>query len=162
MVRAYDVIRPVPAEVTDRIISNGLRAPSAGFSQGWAFLVLDKAGDVARFREVVRPEDHPGNWFAASVDAPLLIIPHSNKDAYLDRYALPDKGSRTARMPGGQLPTGISIPVRVAADAADRGGCRAGCLFLRHSGRADRCLLGGIRYPGTVQADRSDLSRLQR
>ena len=31
-------------------------------------------------------------WFAANVDAPLLIIPHSNKDAYLDRYAQPDKG----------------------------------------------------------------------
>jgi nitroreductase len=92
MVRTYDLSRPVPAEVTDRIIGNGLRAPSAGFSQGWAFLVLDKADDVARFRDVVRPEDHPENWFAANVVAPLLIIPHSNKDAYLDRYALPDKG----------------------------------------------------------------------
>lgn len=26
------------------------------------------------------------------VDAPLLIVAHSNKDAYLDRYARPDKG----------------------------------------------------------------------
>jgi len=47
---------------------------------------------VARFREAVRPDDHPEDWFAANVAAPLLIIPHSNKDAYLDRYALPDKG----------------------------------------------------------------------
>jgi nitroreductase len=92
MVRRYDVSRPVPAELIDRIVGNGLRAPSAGFSQGWGFLVLDTPADVARFRDAVRPDDHPENWFAASVDAPLLIIPHSNKDAYLDRYALPDKG----------------------------------------------------------------------
>jgi len=92
MVRTYDVSRPVPAELIDRIVGNGLRAPSAGFSQGWGFLVLDNLADVARFREAVRPEDHPEEWFAANVDAPLLIIPHSNKDAYLDRYAQPDKG----------------------------------------------------------------------
>jgi len=85
MVRTYDVSRPVPAELIDRIVGNGLRAPSAGFSQGWGFLVLDNLADVARFREAVRPEDHPEEWFAANVDAPLLIIPHSNKDAYLDR-----------------------------------------------------------------------------
>jgi nitroreductase len=92
MVRRYDAGRPVPAELVDRIVRNGLRAPSAGFSQGWGFLVLDNPADVARFREAVRPDDHPENWFAANVDAPLLVIAHSNKDAYLDRYALPDKG----------------------------------------------------------------------
>jgi nitroreductase len=92
MVRSYDVSRPVPAELVDRIVANGLRAPSAGFSQGWGFLVLDTAADVARFRDAVRPQDRPEDWFAATVDAPLLIVAHSNKDAYLDRYALPDKG----------------------------------------------------------------------
>jgi nitroreductase len=92
MVRSYDTSRPVPEEVIDRIVHNGLRAPSAGFSQGWGFLVLDNPADVARFRDAVRPEVDPENWFAANVDAPLLIIAHSNKDAYLDRYARPDKG----------------------------------------------------------------------
>jgi len=92
MVRRYDVSRAVPPEVVDRIVSNGLRAPSAGFSQGWGFLVLDTAADVARFRDAVTPAEDPGGWFAANVEAPLLIVPHSNKDAYLDRYAQPDKG----------------------------------------------------------------------
>jgi nitroreductase len=92
MVRSYDLSRPVPADVVERIVGNGLRAPSAGFSQGWAFLVLDTRADVARFRESVRPQDHPEEWFAAQVDAPLLSVPHSNKGAYLDRYAQPDKG----------------------------------------------------------------------
>jgi nitroreductase len=58
----------------------------------WGFLVLDTPADVARFREAARPETDAGNWFAVGVDAPVLIIPHSNKDAYLDRYAQPDKG----------------------------------------------------------------------
>jgi nitroreductase len=92
MVRRYDLDRPVPADVVDRIVRNGLRAPSAGFSQGWGFLVLDTADDVARFRDAARPEEHADRWFAANVEAPLLIVPHSNKDVYLDRYAQADKG----------------------------------------------------------------------
>jgi nitroreductase len=92
MVRSYDTSRPVPPEVIDRIVHNGLRAPSAGFSQGWGFLVLDTPAGVAKFRASVRRETNPEDYFAATVEAPLLIVPHSNKDAYLDRYAQPDKG----------------------------------------------------------------------
>lgn len=91
-VRRYDPARPVPPEMIDRIVRNGLRAPSAGFSQGWGFLVLDSPADVARFRDAVRPASDPGNWLAANVEAPLVIVALSNKDAYLDRYAQPDKG----------------------------------------------------------------------
>ena len=92
MVRTYDQGRPVPAEVTDRLVQAALRAPSAGFSQGWGFLVLDTPQDIARFRQAVTPDTDPEHWFAAQVRAPLIIVPHSNKDAYLDRYAEPDKG----------------------------------------------------------------------
>jgi nitroreductase len=92
MVRRYHPDRPVPADVVDRIVTNGLRAPSAGFAQGWGFLVLDDPADIARFREAARPAEDPDHWFAANVQAPLLIVPHSHKDAYLDRYAQPDKG----------------------------------------------------------------------
>lgn len=83
MVRRYHPDRPVPPEVVDRIVENGLRAPSAGFSQGWGFLILDTPADVARFRDAVRPDVEPERWFAANVHAPLLIVPHSHKDAYL-------------------------------------------------------------------------------
>ena len=41
MVRNYDPDRPVPAEVRERLLANALRAPSAGFTQGWA---LPRAG----------------------------------------------------------------------------------------------------------------------
>jgi nitroreductase len=92
MVRRYDKNRPVPPEVVARLVDNAVRAPSAGFSQGWGFLVLDTPEDVARFRRAATPEVDAANWFAATFDAPLVIVPCSNKDAYLDRYAQPDKG----------------------------------------------------------------------
>jgi nitroreductase len=92
MVRRYDEARPVPAEVVERLLAAAVRAPSAGFSQGWGFLVLDTAEDVSRFHEAVTPETEADKWFAAEVRAPLIIVPHSNKDAYLDNYASPGKG----------------------------------------------------------------------
>src|SRR5882757_5960164 len=92
MIRHYDLNRPVPTEVVDRILHNAVRAPSAGFSQGWGFLVLDNQEDIARFREACLLDDEPDNYLAARVQAPLLIVTHSNKDVYLDRYARPDKG----------------------------------------------------------------------
>ncbi len=92
MIRRYDLDRPVPGEIVDRILENALRAPSAGFAQGFGFLVLDTPEDLARFRAAATPDEEPENWFSANVQAPLLIVVHSNKDAYLDRYAEADKG----------------------------------------------------------------------
>lgn len=91
MVRRYEQ-RPVPPAIVDELVRNGLRAPSAGFSQGWGFLVLDQPDDIARFRSAATPSEHPDRWFAATFDAPVVIVPCANKDAYLDRYAEPEKG----------------------------------------------------------------------
>jgi len=92
MIRTYDRGRQVPDEVVERLVHNAQRAPSAGFSQGTGFLVLSTEADNARFREAVTPEEDAENWFAAEQQAPLTIVVLSNKDAYLDRYSLPDKG----------------------------------------------------------------------
>lgn len=84
MVRRFQADRPVPPEILDRILHNATRGPSAGFSQGQAFLVLE-GEDLARFW-ALRP-------MANGVrTAPLLIVPMSCKRVYLDRYAQPDKG----------------------------------------------------------------------
>ena len=92
MIRRYDMSRPIPPDVVDRIVDNGLRAPSAGFAQGWGFLVLQGPEEVAQFRTAMASADNADQTLATTVDAPLLIVPHSNKDAYLDRYAEADKG----------------------------------------------------------------------
>jgi nitroreductase len=97
MVRRYDPDRPVAPEVLDRMLANAVHAPSAGFSQGWAFLVLDRPDDVARFWAATTPEGadgaaEPSGWLRGMRTAPVVVVPLSHKDAYLDRYALPDKG----------------------------------------------------------------------
>jgi nitroreductase len=79
----------LPSDVVDRIVANGLRAPSAGFSQGWGFLVLDDATDTARFWETISTGE---SRHERVYDAPLIVVCFSHKDAYLDRYARPDKG----------------------------------------------------------------------
>ncbi|NUR93317.1 MAG: nitroreductase family protein [Nonomuraea sp.] len=89
MVRNYDPDRAVPAEVVTRILDNALHAPSAGFSQGWAFLVLEDPEDRKRFWEAAADDS---DWGLGLRRAPLLIIPCSHKQAYLDRYAERDKG----------------------------------------------------------------------
>jgi nitroreductase len=94
MVRRYSP-EPVDRAVLDRVLSNALRAPSAGFSQGWAFLVLDEPADVARFWCVTSDADDlesPDEWMRGMRTAPVVVVPLSSKEAYLERYAEADKG----------------------------------------------------------------------
>ncbi|GAA1586526.1 MULTISPECIES: nitroreductase family protein [Kribbella] len=93
MVRNYDPDRAVPEEVRERILENGLRAPSGGFSQGWAFLTLE--GDERdRYWRIAAedPDEKYVEWITGLRRAPLLILAFAHKDAYLDRYTEPDKG----------------------------------------------------------------------
>jgi nitroreductase len=93
MVRRYADV-PVDPAVVDRMLGNAVRAPSAGFSQGWAFLVLDRPADLDRFWAATSPPDADleNGWLSGMRTAPVVIVPLSNKSAYLDRYAEPDKG----------------------------------------------------------------------
>ena len=106
MVRRYDPTMPVDPAVIDRMLTHATRAPSAGFSQGWAFLVLDQPADIARFWAATTPEPdgdrsatQPSRWLTGMRTAPVVIVPLSHQAAYLDRYAEPDKGW-TDRDPG--------------------------------------------------------------
>ncbi|PSL51880.1 nitroreductase [Saccharothrix carnea] len=86
MVREF-TDEPVPDETVRRIMRNALRGPSAGYSQGQAFLVL-RGEEQERFYESI---SHL--WAVDTVKtAPVLVIAFAVKDAYLDRYAEPDKG----------------------------------------------------------------------
>ena len=92
MVRNYDPDRPVPPEVRERILANALRAPSAGFSQGWAFLVLETAAERSRYWSATVTSTERDPWLTDMQRAPLLIVALSHRQAYLDRYAAADKG----------------------------------------------------------------------
>ena len=93
MVRAFDPDRAVPTDVVERLLEHAIRAPSAGFSQGWDFLVLEDPADRKRYWSVTADlSKEPDSWLRGMMTAPLLVICLSDKQTYLDRYAEPDKG----------------------------------------------------------------------
>jgi nitroreductase len=91
MVRNYDPDRPVAPEITRKLLEYAIHAPSAGFSQGWHFLVLTAADERAAFWGATG-EEEMDSWLAGMQNAPLLIVAFSDKETYLDRYAEDDKG----------------------------------------------------------------------
>jgi nitroreductase len=92
MVRNYTT-DPVDPALVDLALRNAVRAPNAGFSQGWAFLVLDEPDAVRRFWEATADDiESPDDWLAGMMKAPVVILPCSSKAAYLRRYAEDDKG----------------------------------------------------------------------
>lgn len=93
MIRSYSN-EPVAREQIDRMLDNAVRAPSAGFSQGWSFLVLDTRADIDRYWDIFVGDDEweADNWLKGMRTAPVLIFPCVSKAAYLSRYAEPDKG----------------------------------------------------------------------
>ncbi|MFL6161922.1 MAG: nitroreductase family protein [Jatrophihabitantaceae bacterium] len=92
MVRSYDPERSVSRETVERLLALAIRAPSAGYSQGWQFLVLDEPADRDRFWQLTTDGGVPDSWLRGMQTAPVLVLTLSDKDAYLDRYAQPDKG----------------------------------------------------------------------
>jgi nitroreductase len=91
MVRSFED-RPIDPAIVERLLANAQRAPSAGFSQGWAFLVLEGL-DAKTYWDVLWPEPRRSEFgWPDMFKAPLLIVCLSNKSRYLDRYALSDKG----------------------------------------------------------------------
>jgi nitroreductase len=92
MVRSYDPTRPVPPELREKLLAHAVRAPSAGFSQGWGFLVLESDADRALFWAVTTSPDEPADpWLERMRQAPLIVVPCSSEHAYRERYGAPDK-----------------------------------------------------------------------
>ena len=95
MVRHY-LDRPVEPAVIDRVIAAGLRAPSAGYAQGYALLVLTDPVDRATFWDVTTTPQETASWpaetLAGVMRAPVVAVALSCKRIYLDRYAREDKG----------------------------------------------------------------------
>jgi nitroreductase len=84
--------RPLAEGQLERILERALRAPSAGHTQGWSFLVLEGAEQTQRFWAhdadpgwLAEP-DHPG-----LLRAPVIVIPLASSERYLRRYQERDK-----------------------------------------------------------------------
>jgi len=80
MIRAFKPL-PVPEEKVGRIVELAQHYPSAGFSQGMAFIVVTEPERVRRIRELNRLRG----------DAPVLMVPCVSEKLYHDRYHEHDK-----------------------------------------------------------------------
>jgi nitroreductase len=90
MIRAY---RPDPVDATalQRALAAGRRAPSAGNTDARSFLVLEGA-DTARYWDVSLPLEHRESFpWPGLLVAPVLVVVLVRPDAYVRRYAEPDK-----------------------------------------------------------------------
>jgi nitroreductase len=91
MVRTFDA-RPIPADVLERVLEAGRRAPSAGYSQGYAFVVLEGPEQTRRYWDVALPEERRDEFpFTGLLAAPAIVLPCAIPGAYLERYAEADK-----------------------------------------------------------------------
>ncbi len=92
MVRSFED-RPIPAAVVERLLANARRGPSAGFTQGVELLVLEGADQTSGYWNVSLPEERRSGFrWDGLLRAPLLILVFCSEQAYIDRYAEPDKG----------------------------------------------------------------------
>jgi nitroreductase len=90
MVRRFSPA-PIPQDMIRELLELAVHAPSAGFSQGWAFVVLEGA-ETGRFWAATDDGRPPDSWRRGLMTAPVLVLALSSKRIYLERYAEPDKG----------------------------------------------------------------------
>lgn len=134
---------PVAPAVVDRLVDMARRAPSAGNSQGVAFVVLSGPTETARYWDATLPAERRGGFrWPGLLAAPVLIVVVCSADVYVTRYAEPDKaqtglgvGSEAWPVPYWWVDAGAAVQTLLlgAVDAA-----LGACLFgpFGHEGAA--------------------------
>lgn len=93
MVRAFTP-EPLPEGAVERLVDLARRAPSAGHSQGWAFVALQGAAQTARYWDAaLPPERREGFRWPGLVAAPALVVVLVRPGAWVERYAEADKAA---------------------------------------------------------------------
>ena len=91
MVRNY-TDEPVERETVERIVDAGLRAPSAGNSQGFGFVVVTDLRVRERIAELADEPDYVAAGFDPWISrAPVHVVISVSEKVYKDRYREPDK-----------------------------------------------------------------------
>jgi len=93
MVRSFEPT-PIADDVLRRVLRAGLRAPSAGNTQGTDLVVLAGPAQTARYWDVTLPSERRDRFpWPGLLRAPVLVIPLASPGAYVERYREPDKAS---------------------------------------------------------------------
>jgi nitroreductase len=82
-IRSYAREAPDP-DLIERLVDTARRVPTAGFSQGIDFLVLDDPDLLDEFWRLSGGDPEPD-------DPPVLVLVFSDPERYLERYRAPDK-----------------------------------------------------------------------
>lgn len=91
MVRAFSD-QPVPWATVERILETALHAPSAGFSQGVAFVAVTDPARRQQVAEIAGEGRYTATGHAPFVSgAPVQIVVCTSEQLYHERYREPDK-----------------------------------------------------------------------
>jgi nitroreductase len=141
--------QPVARPLLDQLMANAARIPSAGYSQGFAFVVLTDPARRRLFWETTSGPEWRGESESVPLTrAPVVIVPLAHKQAYLDRYALPDKAhtplSAEAHWPAPywDIDTGFGVML-ILLTAVDLG---LGALFFGIF-RGEQALMDALGVP---------------
>lgn len=158
MVRAFEP-RPVAPGVLDRVLDLARRVPAAGNTQGLDLVVLEGPEQTALYWDATLPPERREAFpWPRLLDAPVLIVPVGDPDAYVARYAEPDKvrsglgeGADAWAVPYWYVDTAFAAMLALLA-AVDEG---LGALFFGQFGHeaAVKAALGipaGRRPVGTI------------
>ncbi len=140
---------PVDRGALDRALTLATRAPSAGNTQGWAFVVLE--GDETALFWAYQAESswlahpsHPG-----LLSAPIIVLPLASRTSYIERYSEPDKApaglQRIERLGRALLAGGHGLRHHAVPAGVNRG--RSGRSVLLPP-EARRALLDALGVPG--------------
>jgi nitroreductase len=85
---------PTPLEPgqLDSLLDVARRVPSAGYSQGFEFVVLEGPEQTSIYWDLALPETKRASFpWPGLLNAPVLVIPLAHADSYVRRYSEDDK-----------------------------------------------------------------------
>jgi nitroreductase len=89
---------PVPLEVLERVVELARHAPSAGFTQGQAFIIVTKPELKQALGKLCGEESYVEGGFHPFIsEAPALVVACTSEAAYHRRYQEPDKVNEDGR-----------------------------------------------------------------
>jgi nitroreductase len=144
---------PVARPLVERLVANATRIPSAGYSQGFAFVVLTDPRQRRLFWETTSGPEWRGESESEPLTrAPVIIVPLADKQAYLDRYALPDKAHTPLSreeywpVPFWDIDTGFGV-ILILLTAVELG---LGALFFGIF-QGEKALMDALGVPGAYR-----------
>jgi nitroreductase len=92
MVRDF-TSEPVDPVLLDRLLDDARRVPTAGFSQGIDFVVLEGEQTEIFWKHTMEAAVRETFQWPGLLRAPTIVLPIADASAYLDRYSQPDKAA---------------------------------------------------------------------